>query len=71
MGKKTTGRMVLLTAVILSASNIKITAASTGDIIRATAGFDRIAAGVEGGSGRGGEKKRSGRSVTGGAGDYR
>ena len=44
MGKKTTGRMVLLTAVILSASNIKITAASTGDIIRATAGFDRIAA---------------------------
>ncbi len=47
MGKKTTGRMVLLTAVILSASNIKITAASTGDIIRATAGFDRIAAGVD------------------------
>ena len=39
--------MVLLTAVILSASNIKITAASTGDIIRATAGFDRIAAGVD------------------------
>ncbi len=44
MKKKTTGRVVLLTAAILSVSNIKITAASTSDIIKATAGFDRIAA---------------------------
>ncbi len=44
MEKKTTGRVVLLTAAILSVSNIKITAASTSDIIKATAGFDRIAA---------------------------